>query len=636
MSIRFTRVISLAAALALLLGAVAAPVNAQGESQRYDSRAMGVAFDLPAGWIVSEGENKLLAAVPDDVALVEQGGIPNNLALRIVTGTFNQLGIVDATQLPELLARLVPSPDAPAPAQVEIGNASGYQVEVTLPEEGITTRVALLAIAGGRVAIVRGLAPPSVWSGGASAQLDALTQSLAFSLPERDENYLENILANDGGVLWHYQEPQPGNRTVMAGGVVYDQFDVMYVVAGTGGIVSLQEPTGDRISYMGPWQGGDFVDVAIGPDTKLYMANVAADTQFAIAVVDRAGNWLRGWGARGDADGQFAPDMPQTIAVTASNEVWTVSEGHSSGIRNRLYHFDAFGNLLQTIDLDTINENLSGVRIDNNISTGGLYIVGATGNLNVVDAHGEPLVVNLAQEVLNGLSPVDIAIAPNGNIILALAAPGLDGRGFLELSVSGKLLDVFGIPYDETRSGPFQPGEYLNPAGLIVGTNGTVYWTETNPATGYTQVQAFTFSGDGRLPLANAGEGSVDAPVEAVGALDPALGGGTIVFGQTVQGSLNNRYPSHQWTFEGRAGEHVIITMRDATGANQLDPQLSLQRSDGFEIAANDDVGDVRPEALTRRDALIDYFLPDTGLYLIQAGRFGGRGEYILTLELVQ
>ena len=67
--------------------------------------------------------------------------------------------------------------------------------------------------------------------------------------------------------------------------------------------------------------------------------------------------------------------------------------------------------------------------------------------------------------------------------------------------MAGRLLDVFGFPYDTARGGPFLPGEYLTPAGLIVGPDGTIYWTETNPANGYMQVQRFVFTGDGKLPL---------------------------------------------------------------------------------------------------------------------------------------
>ena len=50
---------------------------------------------------------------------------------------------------------------------------------------------------------------------------------------------------------------------------------------------------------------------------------------------------------------------------------------------------------------------------------------------------------------------------------------------------------------------------------------------------------------------------------------------------QSVRGALNNRYPSHRWTFDGRTGDHVIITMIDPSGAGLLDPWLSLQTPDG-------------------------------------------------------
>jgi hypothetical protein len=613
------------------------PVLAQDAAQRYESSALGVAFDLPAGWQVVEGDNMLLAAAPADIPVLQQGGEPSGWAVNMTFGTFNQLGITDATQLPGLLARLVPSDvGAPNPEPVNWGNASGYQAQVSMPNEGLITRVALLAIAGGRVAIVRGFAPPAVWDGGAGAQFDALTQTLNFTLPKLDENYIDTIVHNDGGVLWQYLSGQPSSgRVVTAGGITYDEFGVMYLAVGPGGVLALEQNTGNQISYMGPWYDGNFVDVALGPrDLKLYLANIKDDTDQAITVVDRAGNWDRAWGTRGDGDGQFAPGMPRTLTVTLDNSVWAVSEGHTSGIRNRLYRFDLYGNLLQTVDLDTINPDLSGVHIDANPRTGALYLVGATGNLNVLDANGKALVVNLAAEILQDVTPVEIAIAPDDNIILALPAPGLDGYGLLELSVAGRLLDVFGFPYNTARGGPFLPGEYLNPAGLIVDTDGSAYWTETNPATGDVQVQRFVFSGDGNLPLGQVTAADASAPSELFGSSDPAKGGGSITYGQSVHGALNNRYPSHRWTFEGRMGDHVVITMVDPSGAGLLDPSLSLQTADEREIAANDDVGDVHPDGMTARDARIDFVLPGDGLYLIEAGRFGGRGDYILTLEL--
>jgi len=609
-------------------------VLAQDAGQRYSNPGLGMAFDLPAGWQVSAGENGLIAASPDDLQAAQSGAVPSGLVVRAIVGTFNELGIDDATQIPTLLTRLVPGEGSVStPEPVIWGGAEGFQLVASLPGEGYTTRVGLLAIPGGRVALLRGLAPVAAWDAGAGAQFEALIQSLEFNPPERDEEYIASLTTNDGGVIRHYQEPQPEGRVVRAGGIVYDMFDLMYMAAGPGGIAALEMSTSRRISYMGPWYGGDFVDVAMGPDTKLYLANVAPDTLNAVMVVDRAGNWLRGWGERGDGDGQFAPGMPRTIAVDAGGDVWTISEGHSAGIANRLYKFDEVGNLLMTIDLAEINPNLSGAKLTYNPATGGLYIIGATGNLNVVDGSGRALAIDLAQDVLTGTTPVAIAVAPNNNIVVALNAPGLDGFGLLELSVAGRLLDMFGIPFDSSRGGAYFAGEYLNPGGLMVGQDGLIYWTETNPNTGYTQIQTFTFSGDGLIPL---GAPAADtASAEGLPPIDPARGGGSLSYGQTERGPLNNLYPSHNWTFEGTAGDRIIVTMRDATGADLLDPLVILADSQGREVAQNDDAAPDAPgvETLGPRDSRLEYALPATGVYTIKATRFGGRGEYTLTLD---
>lgn len=630
---RLFRFLSLACIVALL--GAAFPAAFAQDGQRYENPGLGVAFDLPAGWEVTEKNNSLIAATPADLTLAQAGDSPQGLTLRIVIGSFNELGITDAGELPDLLTRLVSSEATPTQAEpIQWGSVSGYHMVATIPDANLTTRVALLAIPGGRVAVVRGLAPTTDWDGGAGAQFDTLAQSLVFSLPVSDQDFIQQITSNDGGVFWHFQSPQPDSgRVVQAGGITYDMFDVMYVAAGPGGLLALNMPVGEQISYMGPWINGNFVDIAIGPDTRLYLANNADDSQNAIMVADRAGNYARGWGIRGNADGEFAPGMPLTIAVTTNSEVWTVSEGHTEGVRNRLYKFDIWGNLLLTVDLDTINPELSGIHIELNQDTGSLYLVGATGNLNVVDPDGQALVVNLAQEVLAGVTPIDITISPEDNIILALPAPGLDGFGLLEFSVSGHLLDAFGFPYDTARGGPFLPGEYLRPGGLAVGTDGLIYWAETNPD-GYIQVQKFSFRGDGALPLGNETVEEAPDPAETVLAADPAQGGGAISYGQSVRSSLNNRYPVHNWTFEGQAGDHIIITMIDASGEGLLDPLVSLATADERVIASNDDVGAGAKEGMSARDAYLEFDLPSTGNFIIQATRFGGRGEYILTLEV--
>jgi len=91
----------------------------------------------------------------------------------------------------------------------------------------------------------------------------------------------------------------------------------------------------------------------------------------------------------------------------------------------------------------------------------------------------------------------------------------------------------------------------------------------------------------------------------------------------------------HTYTFEAAAGDRVRITMRDASGQGQLDPLVRLLR-DQRELAVNDDVGSLAPEGFSQRDAVLEFALSGPGTYTIEATRFGGRGEYVLTLERVE
>ena len=91
---------ALALILVLSLSLFPLPVFAQEAGTRYESAALGVAFDLPAGWQVVEGESKLVAAAPADLPVLDQGGDPQGLAVRMTFGTFNELGITDATRAP--------------------------------------------------------------------------------------------------------------------------------------------------------------------------------------------------------------------------------------------------------------------------------------------------------------------------------------------------------------------------------------------------------------------------------------------------------------------------------------------------------------------------------------------------------
>lgn len=596
------------------------------ENQPYRNEELGIAFALPTGWEVRTDKDSLLAAAPEALAAIEQGGVPSQLVVSIIASSFIDMDIQNAADLPNQLAKLVPTGvTAPQPIEASYGNQIGWEIEYSLPDSNLSSRVALIALANGRLALVRGFSTTDTWAQ-AAAQFETFKASLEFFLPTVFVDPLADLPDDDGGVFWHYQAAQPADQpTVTLGGMAFDPFLLMYVAAGSRGILVLDQSNGSFVNYLGPFfEDDNFVDLAIDINAKIFLANATSGDNNQIMIVNRAGQYESSFGTLGDQPGQFAPGMPRSLAVTRQSDIWTISEGHSSPPTNRLYKFDRFGNLLKMIDMAEINPDLHDARLDNNIQTSGLYIVGRSGGLNLLDADGKVLVANLGMEVFSITHPIDVAIAPSGNIIVAT-----DSEGFLEFAPSGALLDRFGTPYAADRTDRFQAGETFLPSGLAVDQDGMIYFAETNPATGFSQVQSFRFVGDGNLPLPNR-PASGQAPALN---LDPAAGGGDIAYGAVVQGSLNNQYPSHNWYFEGQAGDRLRITMRDISPNQTLDTRLVLLDGNQIEIAEVDDLGEAAPAGFRASDSVIEIEIKGYGFYTIQATRFGGRGEYELTLE---
>lgn len=104
--------------------------------------------------------------------------------------------------------------------------------------------------------------------------------------------------------------------------------------------------------------------------------------------------------------------------------------------------------------------------------------------------------------------------------------------------------------------------------------------------------------------------------------------------GQTVQGRLEETSPIledesryHPYSFTGRAGQRLVLTMR----APEFDAYLRIGRmlsGQMEEMASNDD-------GAGGTDSRLRITLPADGTYLIQAGSLGGEalGEFTLTVE---
>lgn len=97
---------------------------------------------------------------------------------------------------------------------------------------------------------------------------------------------------------------------------------------------------------------------------------------------------------------------------------------------------------------------------------------------------------------------------------------------------------------------------------------------------------------------------------------------GNISVGERKTASVDT-FDDDLWTFEGRAGQTVILELNALDGI--LDPQLFLYHPSGHLLSANDDYG-------YGLDSQIRQVLPANGRYSIAVSAFGSGGSYELFL----
>jgi hypothetical protein len=103
---------------------------------------------------------------------------------------------------------------------------------------------------------------------------------------------------------------------------------------------------------------------------------------------------------------------------------------------------------------------------------------------------------------------------------------------------------------------------------------------------------------------------------------------GTIAYGQTVSGKLNNQSYFDLWQFQGNRGDRVNILMQ---GDGNLDAYLGLIDGASQQVLAEDD------DSAGNGNPLIQTTLPAAGTYVIVATRYGfdtgsTQGQYTLSL----
>jgi len=107
--------------------------------------------------------------------------------------------------------------------------------------------------------------------------------------------------------------------------------------------------------------------------------------------------------------------------------------------------------------------------------------------------------------------------------------------------------------------------------------------------------------------------------------------GGELQFDQPVQGTISDSSYEQTYTFQGTAGQLILIAMDAVEDDYELDPALLLNDASGNRLSENDDFG-------SGFNAMIAYALTEDGTYTVIATRSGGStgsggGDFTLTLS---
>lgn len=127
----------------------------------------------------------------------------------------------------------------------------------------------------------------------------------------------------------------------------------------------------------------------------------------------------------------------------------------------------------------------------------------------------------------------------------------------------------------------------------------------------------------------NAGSGSPNRLLFTPGTGNaPDNDGGPIGIGESRNGTIMPAYDTDDFTFDGLAGQVVLITQNKASGS-ALDSFVELYRPDGRLLGSNDDGGG-------NKNARLQATLPVNGSYRIRAKAYrASTGAYVLSLALV-
>src|SRR5450432_1546850 len=574
-------------------------------NQTYQSDTLGVSFQFPADWQISEQlpAHTVMAASTADLALIKAGNAPTGLLFTVTLTSFRLLGLHRVEDFTPYLQSIVGTAGVQA-APIKIGSAQGISLEVIDTRRNVASRTAIVSIGERRLAIVRGIATASGWTA-AVPQLDQLLSSLVFTLPPH------NDLDSYGQVLWQTPIDQ---LSEMVGIAASPDGSSVYVTGRTQGILNVSA-TGIPGAVAKPDGIAAFGGLGVLDNGSKIVADPANHTLWQIAPDSGKVSPLV-VGKAGSGDGEFADQSPQAFAF-GLNGILYVLDQHDSASRSRVEVFGRTGTWTAT--WDGVIPTPQGAPIQNPLissdDSGNVYLLGSnTGGVIELSAAGKVIASGIGGADLANVTPLALTVDRAENLYVATA-----DEGVLKLNSKGQLTGIIGEPFDEAAAP--KPGQLGKPVALALADGDRLLYVAD--AGKHPQIVAFGLNGNYTLN-------------EAAGTIN----GGTINFGQTVTGQITSTAFIVTYTFNAKANDVVTITMQPS-GGSQLDPYVELigQTISGTQIrlASNDDSGS---PGLGPTDAQIkSYHIRFDAPYTLRATRFGGEttrsiGGYQLTLAL--
>src|SRR5258708_4144993 len=332
------------------------------EDQTYQSDTLGVAFQCPADWQISEqlAAHNVMAASAADLTAIKAGRAPTGLLFTVNISSFRLLGIHSLDDFAPFLQSIAGTNSA-QPTPIKIGSAQGLSLEWVDANRDVASRTAIVSMGERRLAVVRGIATASGWKS-AGEQLDKLLASLVFTLP------LRNDLDSYGQVLW--QAPVE-KLNEMIGIAASPDGSSIYITGRTQGILSFSATgfPGDvvKVDGIAAFGGIGVLDngtqIVADPDTHM-LWQIASDTGQANPLIS---------GKAGSGDGEFGASSPQAFTFGLGGVIYVLDQAVNTP---RIEVYNRMGKWTATWNLNTMQGAPIKDALLSSDDSGNVYLLG--------------------------------------------------------------------------------------------------------------------------------------------------------------------------------------------------------------------------------------------------------------------